>query len=97
MSDKREEILNYEHLEFVKDKGVASIYPKEFPSAYRDAAINAMDSYMKECCLELLEYMAKNEYRCYWMEDDNGDPYYFFSKGPGHENLSKEELFENFL
>jgi hypothetical protein len=58
---------------------------------------NGIDRYMKETCLELLEYMAKNEYKSYWMEDDDGEPYYFFSKGSGHPNITKEELFDNFL
>jgi hypothetical protein len=58
---------------------------------------SAMDVYMKECCLELLEYMAEKEYKCFWIEDDNGNPRYFFSKGARFENLTKEQLFENFL
>ena len=57
----------------------------------------AMDAYAEEMCLSLLEYMAKNEYKCYWMEDDDGEPYYFFSRGSGYQNIRKEELFENFL
>lgn len=97
MSDRREEILNKEYREWVDGSGCGSIYPEKFPEAYMEAAINAMDESGKMMCLELLEYMAKNEYKCYWMEDDNGDPYYFFSKGAGHDNLTKEQLFENFL
>lgn len=92
MSDKREEILNHEYLEFVKEKGVTSIYPKEFPVAYKDAAINAMDEYMKECCLDLLSYMAKNNITLSIHSTPNAAV--FKHKGA---LLTKEQLFENFL
>lgn len=90
MPDRRDEILNHEHFEFVKEKGVTSIYPKEFPVAYKDAAINAMDEYMKECCLDLLSYMAKNKIICGTFSDDRCFNY----KG---QWITKEQLFENFL
>lgn len=51
---------------------------------------NAMDEYMKECCLELLEYMAKNSVTCLYY-DDNG---HFTFNG---EVITKQHLFENFL
>lgn len=63
----------------------------------RQQVINAADEHAKKMCLDLLEYMAKNNYKCFWMEDDDGDPYYLFSIGPGFQNLTKEQLFENFL
>lgn len=97
MSDRRQEILDQEHWKIVVDSNMQSISTKHFPIAYSEAAINAMDEYMKETCLQLLEYMAKNEYKCFWMEDDNGRPRFFFSRGPGYETISKEQLFENFL
>lgn len=52
---------------------------------------NAMDEYMKERCLELLEYMAKND-----IEISYTPPYEnsFLFKG---EWITKEQLFENFL
>lgn len=93
--DRREEILNYEHFEFVKEKGVTSIYPKKFPEAYKEAAINAMDEYMKEICLHLLEYMATLGVECYV---DEGHEYVFYTRGSKNpQYLTKEQLFENFL
>lgn len=55
----------------------------------------AMDEYMKEVCLELLEYMARNDIKCEWSRS-KGDNIVcsFYFKG---EWLSKEQLFENFL
>jgi hypothetical protein len=56
---------------------------------------NAMDEYMKACCLELLEYMAKNDVKCTWYDHEvKGRTYTFSYKG---EDISKEQLFENFL
>lgn len=56
---------------------------------------NGIDEYMKETCLELLEYMAKNDVKCTWYEHEvRGIVYAFNYKG---ESLSKEQLFENFL
>lgn len=55
----------------------------------------AMDEYMKQSCLELLEYLAKNDVKCTWYEHEvKGIVYSFHCKG---ECLSKEQLFENFL
>lgn len=90
MVDRREDILNKEHREYVKDEGTASIHTKDFPEAYKNQACAAMDEYMKECCLELLEYMAKNHVGC----GMTGDGSFFNLKG---RPLSKEQLFENFL
>lgn len=53
-------------------------------------ALRAMDEYMREGCLELLEYMAKNRIIC--SHDENGA--YFLVGG---EALSKDQIFENFL
>lgn len=47
---------------------------------------NGIDRYMKETCLELLEYMAKHSVEC------SGS--LFLYKG---EWIDKEKLFENFL
>lgn len=57
---------------------------------------NAMDEYMKERSLELLEYMAKNDVECEMLGDsDTGSVIpFFYYKG---EFLTKEQLFENFL
>lgn len=51
---------------------------------------SAMDEYMKDRCLELLEYMAKRKVICH--SDEEGC--YFNCKG---ETLTKEQIFENFL
>lgn len=91
MSDRREEILNAEYQKWVSEKGISSIYPKNFPEAYKDAAINGMDENGRRMCLDLLEYMASNnvrithnvkkqpifEYKCEW--------------------ITAEQLFDNFL
>lgn len=52
---------------------------------------NGIDRYMKETCLELLEYMAKNNVSC---EVNIAKQQRFYFKG---EWISKEQLFENFL
>lgn len=94
MPDRREEILNREHHSFVEGRSISSIYPKDFPASYKDAAINAMDEYMKECCLHLLEYMATFEVECYI--DDDEHVFYMRRSKMGYL-LTKEQLFENFL
>lgn len=89
MSDRREEILNSEHQKLIDDRG----FPRdggELVFVHRPAAISAMDEYMKETCLHLLEYMAKNTVECERWGD--GDRFHF--KG---EWLTAEQLFENFL
>jgi hypothetical protein len=56
---------------------------------------NGIDRYMKETCLELLEYMANNNVDC--LNGGIGDPVVkksFYFKG---EWIDKETLFENFL
>jgi hypothetical protein len=56
---------------------------------------DAIDEKKKEMCLELLEYMAKNDIKCTWYEHEvRGIVYTFHYKG---EYISKEQLFENFL
>lgn len=90
MLDRRLEILNQEHRKYISDKGMSSIYPKDFPLAYKDAAINAMDEYMKEVCLELLEYMSKNKVICGSLSGKN--QFYFRD-----EWIIATQLFENFL
>lgn len=92
MPDRREDILNQEHRKFVEGKGISSIYPKDFPASYKDAAINAMDEYMKEISLELLEYIVKKVSN-FWLDDDGVAKF----KLSGDEELTKEQLFENFL
>ena len=88
--DRRGQILNTEHKDFVTKRGVKAIYPENFPEAYKEAAINAMDKYMRECCLDLLEYLANSKVICH--SDEQGT--YFNTRG---ETLTKEQIFENFL
>jgi len=90
MSDRREEILNSEYNKWVAEKGIGAIYPPNFPAAYKDAAINAMDENGKQMCLDLLEYLAKNGVDC---RKGLTQPVFSF-KG---KLILKEELFENFL
>ncbi len=91
MSDRRVEILNQEHRKFVEEEGLSSIHTNDFPQAYKLQALAAMDEYMKECCLELLEYMAKHEINGYI--DKNGISCFWYKR----EWITKEQLFENFL
>jgi hypothetical protein len=56
---------------------------------------NAMDENGKRMCLDLLEYMAKNDIKATWYEHEVlGVQYRFIYKGT---SLTKEQLFENFL
>lgn len=90
--DRREKLLNSECHKLIDDKGLP-LDGSELILVYKPAAISAMDEYMRECSLELLEYMAKNNVEiCY-------DPYseskkHFLFKGYW---INKEQLFENFL
>ena len=55
----------------------------------------AMDEYMEQTCLELLEYMANNEINCTSYENEQGQIVHSF-----HWNgkcITKEQLFKNFL
>ena len=91
MSDDREEILNREYREWVDEKRIGSIYPPNFPAAYKDAAINAMDENGKQMSLEFIEYVVKNTTG--HSIDEDGKVQFKF-KG---EWINKEQLFENFL
>lgn len=52
---------------------------------------DAMDEYMRCCCLELLDYMLNN---CVAVcLDNNNENRFLFKK----EVITKEQLFENFL
>lgn len=53
-------------------------------------AIEAMDEYMKEVCLELLEFIGNNNIEC----EKWADGARFWYK---NEWLTSEQLFENFL
>ena len=89
--DRREEILNEQHgIEVAKD-GMQSISTKHFPLAYRDAALNSMDVYMKETVLEAFEYVVKNT-TGHSIDEDGS--VHFKAK---EQWLSTEELFQNFL
>jgi hypothetical protein len=85
MSDRKEEILSkYPEL-------IAEVNDEDNCAAVSiENAKDAMDEYMKECCLELLEYMAKNKVVCGVFSDDR----MFNYKG---QWITKEQLFENFL
>lgn len=83
MSDRRQEILNY-HIDNHPTHGL-SIEQERI-------AIGAMDEYMKECCMALLQYMADNSITLS-LASLPEDPL-FSHKGT---LLTKDELFENFL
>jgi hypothetical protein len=42
MTKSHEEILQDEYRKFVIEKGLSSIFPKEFPVQYKEAVLNAM-------------------------------------------------------
>jgi hypothetical protein len=91
MTDRREKILNQEHRKFVEGEGLSSIHTKDFPAAYKDASINAMDEYMKECVIEAFEFIAKHTTG--HSIDEQGNVEFKYK----NEWISKEALFENFL
>lgn len=63
------------------------------PYVYRPDVIKIMDEYFTERALELLEYMAKNMVICGHYSSSDGPLF----KVKGHELITKEQLFENFL
>lgn len=89
--DMREGILNKEYREWVDKKGIGSIYPALFPEAYKQAAINAMDEYMKERCLEFIQWMLDKG--LFATRVVNGETLLYY-RG---EYITKAQLFENFL
>lgn len=60
-----------------------------------DSIKYVMDEYMKATCLELLEYMANQTVDC--RQDDNGNPIFIVGPVLRCKELTKEQLFENFL
>jgi hypothetical protein len=56
---------------------------------------DSIDGKKKEMCLALLEYMAKNNIKSTWYMGDDGERRYIFVYN--REDLTKEQLFENFL
>lgn len=89
--DRRLQVLNDVYIKWVSEKNIVSIYPPNFPEAYKDAAINAMDAYMKECVTEAFEYVVKNTTG---HSIDKGGKVEFKFKG---EWISTEQLFQNFI
>lgn len=71
-----------------------TILEKNFPTpeGHPDICMitNAMDEYMKESCLELLEYVGK---KVKWAVESDGKVLFW----NGSDYLTKEQLFENFL
>lgn len=88
MSDRREEILKSNVFSGSIGNGEVNCEIQE--------AKNAMDEYMKECCLELLEYMIKKDAVPCVMVDEKGNETAGFSVDRG-KFVTKEQLFENFL
>ncbi len=90
--DIREIILNNEYNTSELKKGIFSTFPLNFPEAYKQAAINAMDENGKRLCLELLEYMAKNNVDCCFNMYNESCRFLYNGKW-----ITAEQLFENFL
>lgn len=80
MPDRREEIL------------WTKLHPTT-TSVTINGAKDAMDEYMKECCLELLEYIGE---KCICFDYDEYGQLQFQLKGGGHW-VTKEQLFQNYL
>ena len=82
MSDPREGILNgYQTI----------ISESDIECISKEDAKDAMDDYMKECCTQLIEYMAKNKIE---LDIVNGEVECYLKNGEG---ISREQLFQNFL
>lgn len=82
MLDRREEILKMSVHGGVVRNGEVHCEISE--------AKNAMDEYMRETCLELLEYIGRN---IKWTVEADGDVLFW----DGKEYITKPQLFENFL
>jgi len=81
--DRRQDIIN--KLDgFCEGEMTMITYPVE-------EVKRAMDEYMKECALELLDFVIKNMQGCSVSEDGIVEIKY------NGQWLSKEKLFENFL
>ena len=93
MPDKREEILNALVNNENKNNGVFTFVPDTFPISLMNIAKNAMDDYATSMCMELLDYLSKKMVICGHYSSPDG----FLFKVDGHELLTKEQLFENFL
>ena len=82
MSDRREEI-------FKEEFGILSVKPTD---TLKRVVFSAMDEYMKESCLSLLQYMADNNIKLSFASTSQ-EPLFIW-KG---DLLTKEQVFENFL
>lgn len=92
MLDRREEILFNELSKSVDEKGLPIGDAANDSLVFKLSAISAMDEYMKETCLELLDYMLKH---CIAVGINNkNDEKMFLYKT---NMITKEQLFENFL
>jgi uncharacterized protein (DUF1786 family) len=94
MSDKRSEILlnSDEKGDCVISDGDGNViaYDGDVQPIYL-----AMDENGRQMCMDLLEYMAKNNIQSTWYMGDDGERRYIFVYN--REDLTKEQLFENFL
>ena len=80
MSGRREEIVNL------------AIKRLILRTSAKEVVEGAMDEYMKECCLSLLQYMADNNIKLSFASTSQ-EPLFMC----GGLILTKEEVFENFL
>lgn len=68
----KEEILNQQHTVYVRELGTTSINPKEFPAAFKQAALNAMDEWAQQEAIAFAKWTAENLWTVY---GDNWYPY----------------------
>src|SRR3954469_24551066 len=98
MSDRREEILSMVFNKYKEDHPADNwaTFDQVKADATAEITYSVMDEYMKETCLELLDYMIKKQAVAWVMVDKNGHEVIGFSIDKGHF-VTKEQLFENFL
>ena len=88
----KEEILNNEHTMYVSQSGTASINPKEFPLAYRQAAINAMDKYTRQKIIAFTNSTTRSECQYSCSDEDQWNNIH----NP-QESITTEQLVEIFI
>jgi len=87
MEDLREEIINKYIDCYLNDCG------SKIDIVHTEDVKMCMDEYFKVRALELLEYMSNHKVVCGHYSSPDG----FLFKYRGHELITKEQLFENFL
>ena len=80
----KEEILNKQHQVHVKELGTTNINPKDFPLAFKQAALNAMDEYAKQQSIAFAKAVLKGQWQIH--SSLSGSPW-----------LSDEQMYDQFV